>query len=341
MNASAGPRNAAAAGPSSVVPATASRGPVAATPTGAGPNANRSIPSGPTSSGPNPRATAPEGATDLLIRVDELARAGDLEGAEAVLRSAREEQPGRLDLALASARVLLDLDRALEARDVLRAATERHRHPRLWFASAAAELRSGDPAAAAKRLEELHRDFAADTWVVEHTASIDALAHRVRGELAGERTFSARELLELAASANDPVVRLRALRTLVKAEASGWRDAIAIAQRDTEPALRLEALGAGFATAARPKDWVRAGLVDAAPMVRGAAAALARRLPSRTAVPLLLEFLESEETGYVFRQLHEALREFAAGGPHLATDREQDPATRARLSAAWRKHWDR
>ncbi len=295
----------------------------------------------PTESTPSSIAPVPseeDAVATALHTAAALAEAGDHRGALRAIDQGLAATPGDLALALARARLLRDQGALRAAAEVLDAALLRAPVVAVLQPAVRARLLLGEVAVARAHLE------AAAAWPAARRpepAVLGGLQEAVAAAAAGRPQLDLAELRALARGAEAPVQRARALRTLAEADPAGLGRALDAAAADPEASVRRLALRLGMATGPADEDWLRGFVDDQAPMVRAAAAVAVADLERDRAVALLLDVLDSEENGYVFRQVHDTLSQLAGSTDLLPMGAEEDPAVRRRTRARWREFWGR
>jgi len=240
-------------------------------------------------------------------------------------------------LALARARVLNDLGRFSDAIDVLEDMAERRPHPRVLLAAANAQRAKGHLTAARRHVQQILEQFPDHPWVVERRVALQEYEAEL-GNRDGAQ-YTGRELLAILRTSDNAVLRVRALHTLAGAQAEELAAGLRLGMADREQVVRLAALDLGWPVAEDKVAWVRRGLEDSAPQIRGGAAVLATRLPEADAIPLLLSFLDQEDDGYVFEKMHDALRKLFKSGHVVPPGRTVEEDERDEMRAYWRKRW--
>jgi len=275
-------------------------------------------------------------APAALFLADHLAQHERLGDALDAIELARVRAPDRLDLAFARVQLLLDLGMIDGADEELLALYGRIEHPRILWEAARVALAAQRPDDARGHLARLRQQYRDHVWVQENADAIAQLEERASHPRAHLRP---REILALQRTSTDPVLRLRALKTLAAIEAPELAVALRLGMEDSEPLVRVAALQLGAPVVQDLLDWIDWGLRDEAPQVRGAAASEATALPSRQGVALLMSFLDTEQSGYVVRRMNQALNELAGDSHVVPAGLGDTEDGREEIRAYWRQHW--
>jgi hypothetical protein len=111
--------------------------------------------------------------------------------------------------------------------------------------------------------------------------------------------------------------------------------------RDSHEAVRIAALQFGLWRHDHPAEVVAAGLQDAAPAVRSAAAAAASKQPGRGSFAVLVVAIEREADPDAFRNLHRALVAVSGCDLALPFDGERTALIRDKIAREWRAELER
>lgn len=285
-------------------------------------------------SGPRPVAAA-------LALVEELAARERLWEALVVVEAASKRAPDRIELLVARARILLDLDRVEEAAELLRKLWVRVRHPRLAFLLARAERALGRFASARRALAEV--EGSPHPWAARHAGVVADLRRVVAMEqrLGRRVRLETWEVMARLRGGRQPLERVHALRAL--AGVPEWAErALRVAATDPDPVVRVAAVRRGPPAGEPPARWLEPFLRDEAPAVRGAAARRLAELQGPGAAPRLLRFLRRETDSYAFARGHEALALLCPQTRvRLPLEGARDPEIRERVCARWEAVWAR
>jgi hypothetical protein len=295
---------------------------------------------------------------------------------EAELRTALATADDPTSAALALAELLGQQERHAEALAALAVAEQRQPHPALQLQRAellrdlgqrhraVAELRQlrdrlgeaalppaarldlaelewleGDRAAATATFAALRADPAASAFC---TAAAVRLAQLERELTQPQPTrLGLRDCLGNLRGGATPSVRIAMLQQLTAVAGDQQQSlrirVLAIAAGDESPAVRMRAVQLAVPADGLGAAFIAAALVDAAPLVRRAAAAQAAALAGPVAVSLLGERLRAEDDESTFVAVHRALAAIDAATPALPIGAAATAAGRAAVAAAWER----
>ena len=259
----------------------------------------------------------------------------------AILAAARQRSTERPDLVVLQARVLRDLNRWKEARDLLADVVALAPDAALVrFEMLQAERALGRFEAALAHADRLLGPLSQDPWVRERLEVLQQVREELRDERdGGRRQFTEVELFAFLRAGANTNLRLSALELLVQIPGACPR-ALAIASVQSEPLLRVAAVRAVDRSSADFEAMLAAAVADPDGRVRGAAAARVGELGAERGIPLLLGLMEVEEDPYAFRNAHHGLRSLSGPGVHLPLGGERRPEVRRDVYQAWRqRNW--